>query len=430
VFAGLLVITIVIAFAAPYIIRVMFLDHSFGAALVVGLFIVDAIFAGLPGVNLGLNIYAPDVVFAFALVASLARIFSQPFQLDRSFGVLWLLFGLLILNSLVQGFGLFGTTAVVEARSNFYFWASVLYFMTSKVTPLFLTNLLKYFVVGAAVLSILVITRWTFDFLGFSTFSDIGAGAFRVINAEQSFFLEIVCVLTFFRYLESSKFKHLYFLVSLILLVVLLQHRTVWVSLAFSLGLAAILERKRVGRSIFLFGFAGLFLLLICVVWSMTFEANGLLGGIVNSFVSATDTTHGTQVDRVLGWKTLLTEWWQSGNMGRFLGLPYGSGYVRTVLDREQDFAPHNFYVQTILRVGILGLISWVVTYLILFFRLKTTPYVEKHPVITSNCLLTLLVGQLLYFIPYQGTYLHGLLFGVMLALAKNVPVQVEIQNR
>jgi hypothetical protein len=69
----------------------------------------------------------------------------------------------------------------------------------------------------------------------------------------------------------------------------------------------------------------------------------------------------GTFSARVDGWVRLLSNWWDASVGTQLFGFPFGTGYSRRYRGLLIDWAPHNFYVDLLLRVGIVGAVFCVV---------------------------------------------------------------------
>ncbi len=196
-------------------------------------------------------------------------------------------------------------------------------------------------------------------------------------------------------------------MVWLLAIAVLLQHRSVWVVLAVSLLVGTVLERNgrghRVAASVgglYLGAVAGLGLL--------------LHGGTVSQHLSASwqaaFAQSSTVTWRVTSWGDLLQQQLSSVQQWLF-GRPFGYGYLRVIDGEIWTVMPHNFYVQVLLRGGVIGLVVLLAGYLLMWRALgdlSVTSDVEL-----GVGLRLVLAAQAVYFIPYQLPMEQGLLLGL-----------------
>jgi O-antigen ligase len=205
-----------------------------------------------------------------------------------------------------------------------------------------------------------------------------------------------------------------------------LMHRSVWVCMIAGIVLLALLDQRHradLARVFSVFAIAG-FVILIPL---------GLLG-FLDSFVESmgaafTETTerHSSFADRYMGWEVLLGEWWSSGNILTYaLGQPFGSGYYRKIAEfgssYSAEYTPHNFYVQTLLRTGIIGLLLLVSLIISTgagvyqtLFKMKKDRGLEFS---VGLFLLLSILMQVVFFMAYGARLEQGLLFGLAMGAA------------
>jgi hypothetical protein len=189
----------------------------------------------------------------------------------------------------------------------------------------------------------------------------------------------------------------------------------VWLS-SFAAIFVVLKYSTRIQFPVFL-KFLAIFAVFITITTSLlllTDAGTKIKTSIYHSFASALNTEEGTQVDRVMGWKKLLTKWAGSDLTTLSLGYPYGTGYTRYTFGLLREFSPHNFYVQLLLRVGVIGFLCWLIPYCFcfLFLKKKMTNLTLEH-----YLLFIMLIGSVVYFIAYQGDYVHGTILGMAMSL-------------
>ena len=185
----------------------------------------------------GIFVYPEDVIFsAFAIVGAVKLLNLGTNYLLRAPYSIWLMFGLLILFSFLRGFAQFGPEAAgVEFRKFFYLFAGGLYFSSFIPTAYRLNRLGKWWLGIALLLVILALIRWAI-YLGLPLSIIPARETMRVLNAAETLFLAQVLFICVYLWLArdiSVNLKRFAFL--LLPVVILLQHRTVWIVLIVAL---------------------------------------------------------------------------------------------------------------------------------------------------------------------------------------------------
>jgi hypothetical protein len=135
-------------------------------------------------------------------------------------------------------------------------------------------------------------------------------------------------------------------------LVVVCQHRSVWVALAVSLAVL-VLASPRVRGQVLALGF-------VCGVGILIAYSSGSLDPLLAKFNLAYH-SRGTLDDRLLATRTLVDQQNAKGPSAVLLGQPLGTGFVRRGVSGDiETFAPHDYYVLLYLRVGLVGAACFV----------------------------------------------------------------------
>jgi len=404
-------------------------SSAFGLGAILAVFVIEIVVEGIPPVNVGVNIFAQDVVAVVLVAASVLRILANTRNISGLASIFWLMFGVLIAFSLLRGFGPYGTNAVVESRPHWYYWSAALYFMTFRPTSANLRRLCLVWILVGGVLGLLVLFRWVSDALGLSDYSAVGAGIpLRVVNAQTACFIAFSAISALYLYIKRPKNWLILLSVGLFFIVVVLQHRSAWTATMAGLSVLLLLERKHLSGMTSLG--AGAILVvsgLIAVTLFSTQWGGSAVQGISNSFSSATDLSGGTGYDRLVIWQTMTTRWAESGISTWLFGFPYGIDYVLYILDPrghllDVTFSAHNFYVQLLYNTGAAGIAfasgAWVTTVGKLFVRVRQlgTRYQGQG---YDSLLLVLVAASLVFFLTYQGSDFHGIILGTAIATTK-----------
>ena len=112
----------------------------------------------------------------------------------------------------------------------------------------------------------------------------------------------------------------------------------------------------------------------------------------------------------------LLSQWARSP-LNWFTGEPFGTSYIRRGEGSEVAAGPHDFYIEILLRTGILGLLALLaltVGLLVATWRRST----EDAGVFGSGVLAALLMMQLIWFITWAPGIEQGIVTGIAISLA------------
>lgn len=396
-----------------------------GAWVVGGAFLIETAFVSAPYIPMGIKISSDDLAFVLLASAPFARIvFVGLPQWGTIYGG-WLALGAVFFISLGAGLAQFGTTAGVEARPDFYFWMAGLYFASFSYPPDVLRKLWRIVQWCAWLVAGIVIYRWLglkFGFVSERLVEFAGASSeFRVVGSHPAFFLSVVGAAYFALWLRYSRRTALLASLFMLGLVVVLQHRSVWVASLGALAVVAWHERAAVSAKAFPIIGMGVVMVGLMGAFIALDPSNRLTETLAKSAVSVTE-SRGTHVDRLVGWKELLSDFTRAEPKNWLLGMPYGSGYERYVLGRVQDFSPHNFYVQLLLRVGAAGLLLFLWVHFALRSRVHDAMSSGLMPPGLHAVFLAILAASLLFYIPYGGFYLQGALYGVLIGLLASRP--------
>ena len=403
-----------------------------GLGLVMMTFAIDAAFAGLPSFQLGINTQPTDIVFVVLAVIAILRVLFARDVPPKS--IYWILFGVTLAGSFVVGLAKFGTTAGVEFRSTFYFWFGVAYFATFPMDDKRLASVAWWIMAGGVAMLSITVFRWIADAVDW----DInvmwrGVGdfvPFRVMRSSEAFLMaEALIVSAFFIARDRSR-VHWIWVPFYLATIIVLQHRSVW--LAMVAGMISIyvvmpaLTRRRLTLP-----FAGGLALVFAA--AVVLLALGKLGGVTESVESqaeaATSLDKGTTGSRIYSWGQLIGD---LSPVSAVVGKPYGSGFVRFDSDTAEgkvEWAPHNHYVQTLLREGIIGLALFVLTYAVTMRRLLFIDDFDRSK-LPARLLFSILVMAVVMYVPYGPTYDHAIPLGIALSMTAGRPAPAWNRRR
>ena len=385
------------------------------AGLVIGSTLIDAFFArAVPSLTLpgDMRVGFTDIIATFVLCAAFARLLRM--RRLNTYQRWLILFMALLFLSLLRGVIAFGIQTSVNAFRLIEFWiAAALYFATIRPSPLVYNRIAKVWVWMTVPLMAIVLARWMAVFTGV----DVGVpreqfgadAAIRVLDGPYTFFLAqgFILTLPFWRQAQRSQAIRILSIL-LLLIVVLLDRRTAWVTLLAGM-ITLMFHDRRFGRR---------------VIWPVVIILGVVVGAYSSLQIAATSgepiaqtaSNTGTVTWRVEGWVVLLSQWARSP-LNWFIGEPFGTSFFRRIQGTEVVAGPHDFYIEILLRTGAFGLLALLavtVALLVVTGRRST----EDAGVFGSGVLAALLVMQLIWFITWVPGIEQGILTGIAISLA------------
>ena len=385
---------------------------EFGAALVFLSAIAQAAFLyeDVPSLRLGgMRVGVTDLVAALVLAAAVARCLRLP-RLSRY--QYWLAaLGSLLLVSIVLGVAENGfQTSVGDSRQYVFFVGAALYMSTFRAALDLYDRIGRIWLVAAVLMTLLACVRWLHVFaginLGVPEESNGVDTAIRVLDGPYAFFLVGPLLLTIPFWRRPGRRRWIRRL-GLVLLVVLLalDRRTVW--LAILVGVAVLLLRGRRLRTR-----AVMLVIAASAVAGIAFAGDTLAR---DQGPTGSVTSTGSVTWRIDGWQDLVDSWSESP-MNWLVGKPFGSGFVHTVDGTVINSQPHNFYIETMIRAGVGGLIALLALTVGLLRRLWRVPGAGRV-LLDPGMLPPLLATQLVWYL----TWVPGLEQGIVTGLAAAV---------
>ena len=210
--------------------------------------------------------------------------------------------------------------------------------------------------------------------------------------------------------------------VALLPLVIVLQHRSVWIVAIIALALVLCLLPS-LRTALIQWGVIGT---AVCGgLCALVFGAT-LLESLAESYndaaassldPSGADGSSTTFSWRVQGWTALLTGEQMDSARERIIGNPFGTGWDRIMLTGDGDKqlrseSPHNLYVQTLLRGGALGLVAFVALHGMLLRGLLRRAKLDAAARPFLLCMAVLLASQLVYYLVYGSDYIQAIFLG------------------
>lgn len=214
-------------------------------------------------------------------------------------------------------------------------------------------------------------------------------------------------------------------------MVVLLQHRSVWVVAVFAFFLVfKVLPAMRM--YLIKWGTIGL---VVCAGLSVALFGGSFFEAMTDSFNEATSTStqknNSSFVWRLQTWGSLITGDQLDSGKELLIGNPFGTGWERKVMTSDgvevtRSESPHNYYLQTLLRSGFLGLAFFITLHVILVRQLIYRARVDASMRSVCLCLAVLIASQMLYYTVYASTNIQAVLLGAGIACLRRSEQQEE----
>jgi hypothetical protein len=396
------------------LIDLMIRRAEVGAALVFLSAIAQAVFIyEVPGVRVaGARVGATDIVAVTVLGAALARCLRL-----RSFSRYqrWLiLLGLLLLASLIRGIPSYGIQpSVNDSRQYIFFVGAALYMATFPPSAGLYDRIGKLWLMTAVLMMLLACVRWLQVFAGINLGVPAEQNgvqiAIRVLNGPYAFFLVGPFILTVPFWLRRRGPRWIRWFGALVgIFLIVLDRRTVWS--AVLVGVAVLVLRgRRLGRRAVALVVAG------SILTAVLFASDAL---VRSDSQPGTISSTGTVTWRIEGWLNLGDSWLKSP-VNWIAGEPFGSGFARTVEGTEVAVDPHNLYVETMLRAGLVGLVALIaLTVGLLVVLWRRIPVRGGVGLFDPSVIPALLATQIIWYLAWVPGLEQGIVTGLAIAVA------------
>ena len=408
---------------------VCYVRFGAGVAVIFGMYAVEALFMDVGGLQLGIAVYYTDFVLLFIGAIGGLRLLLAHDVPRRHWA--WLTFGGAFFISLGTGLATYGSGAGVQARPYFYLLSTAVYGMSFVVDARRLRLLFN----ALALLAILLIGITTYRWVVYYTpirelLPEAGVynndGPIRVIRSYEATILAEVLVLAIFLPRVARGLGALRWLAPLILgVVIALQHRSAWVAALIGALCALLVVRSRKASAVGQL----LLILAIATVTALPLVVSDRLAGVSEQVSVSAESAlegRGTTGERFESWTEIVEKWATGGPRSIAIGQSFGTDPGRYVHDergglRRIVYTAHNFYVQTLFSLGLLGLFSFVIAAAFVvrgLYRLCRSGSAEPE----ASALFVLIAMQLTYYVPYGADYLQSLIFGIGLAYVAGRP--------
>jgi O-antigen ligase len=148
----------------------------------------------------------------------------------------------------------------------------------------------------------------------------------------------------------------------------------------------------------------------------MTAVAFVWLGGLQEGSEPVVQSGSGNLDWRVQGWSNLVTAWSRSPTEWA-IGQPIGSGFARQIEGIVTNAHPHNFYIEIMIRTGVVGLVALIVLTAGLLRALWHTP-ARDAGLLGPGVLPALVAMQIVWYLTWVTGTEQGIVTGLAIAVA------------
>ena len=348
----------------------------------------------------GVAIGPVDVINMMLLAAAILRMTRGPT------GLQWALLGAigLVIYGTFTGFLRLGDAAMLGFRAELYFLVPALFVSTISVHSLAkVVRAILWFGVGLAVLAVF---RWIGLVPSLEAQFAHGYLIERVIPSYAALWVALAALGAIYSVFGTRRQQFVaypWIVAALCLTVVLFtQHRSVWVASAIMLAMVFVITQQRTFLKVAVVLAAGISVALI--------ELLGLgHGGTAAESLAYAMSNVGTWEWRIERWGNVWETHAARGWTAILLGSGYGYGWVTGIVG-EWEYSPHNGFLQIAVRIGLLGAFLVFLPY---YLALRKLVFSGDS---TNRLLWLWTIGILVYFIPYAGDMLTGVILGMTIA--------------
>ena len=399
---------VMIRYRGPVGIVLLFISAEIGGNLL-------HLHYGLPlHVRIGTISFAPVDILPLGLVVMIIiRSVKYGFSIWFEKDVLWIfsIFTVLVMIGIIRGMSIYMHRSVGGGATAYVSFVSLcLYLSSYRLSKIQLLGLFRWSGVFVGILVFIGLLR----FLG--VIPGVIAEGIKINRAHQVLFILFILFTLVVFQINSRKtaFAMYFWSFALLVYVVLQRHRSVWVAAIIGTGMLLLFFRTRLTKLIPFVWLSILFVSLICITSPQIASRT-----IAYIQISATEPFQLSETSawRLKAWTTTLenldsvAKWMIGIGFGARLGI---GDWNRSA------YGPHNAYVATISRLGVIGM----AVFALFVYKLETKIYLirrETTDEFTHNVMSILficIIASLGYMIAYEVDIYISILFGIAMSCA------------
>lgn len=365
------------------------------------------------------GIGALDIVLLFMLTLTIYRYVNKRYIYIKNNGIggLFIVFFLWMLFEIIRNVGRYGLSAPGEFRFRYLILVLPFYIALNFYTFESRKKLAKFLIIVSYFIPLLYI-----PVIGMMKGWVFGAEN-RFLNSQiylgMVYSLTLIWLCNKYKYLRFSKNILLISLFPFAFFFIIDSHRSVWLAAITMLGILFYINELKVGK---LIKVIPLILVISAVVFSIINKTGLNPTKYVEERGSAFVNPEADQTSywRLIMWSLQIEKFINSPIIGEGFG-----GYWTVVLPDGQivNVSPHSYYVQTLVKVGLIGMALYLLIVFKLFSRLKQFLKIAKKKnnpemplIILGFCvLITMHIYYIVYSLEYYSLFYIGLAAAVIL---------------
>ncbi len=384
---------------------------------------------------IGLGVRMQDVVIVSMLGAIILKVIIRAKQLsvrnNLSLSVFIILFGLWISFEIVRNINVYGLSAPGEFRYRYLILCVPLYIALFFSSAKRRKKLLKLFIASSLFLPILCVPI-------------IGELKGWHVGPDSRFFPSTISLGLLYGLIAlglSKKYKVLkirsvlYWLiiVSVSLMIIIDSHRSVWIT-ALATGVTLFWIKEIKLRKIMNNVFSATFIVIIIfflahqlILTSLKINLTDFTITRTNDLIKMDGTHNNTASWRINQWKAQIPKYYASPITGQGFGGYWGFSGIQGDL----GVSPHNLYIQTLVKLGTVGMLLYLIIVVKIFFKFKRTITKYKIRDDSEMLILTLgmvvLIGAHVFYIAYSFEYYSLLFIGLGLSSLQEKKISIDV---
>lgn len=370
----------------------------------------------------GITLQPPDFLSVLAAMAATFRYFSMP--KIETLRWHWIIFAAVTGIAFIHGAFSFGAFAsAIAFRQFFYIGTIMLYFMSFDYPADDQRKIFSIVLLMSAALALYAVLAWIHpDLLSAEWRRMILVSVFdeyRVLPAVGAMFIGFGFLLSLGAWSNAAA-PPITRLLSpfLLLIVVLLYHRSVWV--ATGLGIAAVLALSRERIRLYLMAMS-LGVGLLAVVWTVLAGVQSdVISSSMNAAVQEVAQDDSSLAWRMIGWKALTSRALDQGWLTVLFGAGFGIDFDRRIGWALVTVSPHNAFLEVFLTCGAVGLALYILPLFGTITRLRGLAGHDGS--VDAPLLVSIIAALAAYSMAYGLHYDVSMLLGVLAAIAAAEP--------
>ena len=363
-----------------------------GISFILIAFLIDMAFQGLPpSISIvGSNLYPADLLLGIVGASGVWRLINRDSR--RMLSIFGPMIALVV--AIVRGSTEFDLNLVINSsRVWIYLLSVVIYCAGIQWDEDRVEWFREYFNKAAILLLGIGLVWFILNFLGIASYS-IYQGTFRFLPAAGALFIGQAALMNIAS--SSNKIRENSISILFLLAVLILQHRTIWLCILACLLALPLLDRRQTRKWMTMISALSLALVALTLI---VFPVDLL------ESLSTSATSSGTFIWRIDGWAQLINTDRLPDFISLLFGQPMGSGYERYIDGVLVTANPHNTYIQTLLDVGLVGLLSYVYIAHVLIKAQSDS--------VASTVIKLIGISIIIYGFSYFTPYTSAIFFGI-----------------